>query len=149
MLAVLLPLALVNTLFNTACSSNTPPPSASGVPVRYIVTAEETPFYKYGPAQANGPDLKLRKGRILIMLDRHYGYSRVETDDNEAGYVGTDDIAPAPQESALVPGPIKKPGDGQSRSRSGARTPDFDQPNDVPLPSGQPPSDQPAPSFRY
>ena len=138
----------MSILFNTACSTSAPPPPSSAAgPVRYMVTADTTPFYKYGPAQANGADMQLKKGREVVMLERHYGYSRVQVaDGGDAGYISTDDIAPSPHPQALATAPIKKSGGG---SRGGGRAPDFEQPNDVPLPSTQKPSDEPAPSFRY
>jgi len=144
-------LAMIGVLITAGCSSSAPPPSsANGGPVRYHVIAEETPFFKFGPAQANGPDFKLKKGRELIMLERHYGYSRVQTDDGDSGYTATDDIAPSPNQPSPDAAPVKKTGGSGGYSRkSGGRTPDFDQPNDAALPSTQPPNDEPAPSFRY
>jgi len=151
--ALVLAVVILNTLLDSGCAShgeNAGPQSASTGPVRYIVKAEQTPFYKYGPAQANGPDFQLKKGRIVIMLERQYGFSRVQTDEGDSGYVGTDDIAPAPDQNAdLADAAPKHSGDGATRSHGGNRTPVFDQPNDAPLPSGQPPSDEPMPSFRY
>ncbi|MGB8355174.1 MAG: hypothetical protein WCD79_14850 [Chthoniobacteraceae bacterium] len=139
----------MSALFNTACSSSTPPPPTSATgPVRYIVTADTTAFYKYGPAQANGADMQLKKGSEVVMLERHYGYSRVQILDGDSGYIPTDDIAPSPHQPTLAAAPMKKSGGGSSGSHGG-RKPDFDQPNDVPLPSTQPPSDEPVPSFRY
>ena len=147
---IFLSITIMIALFNTACSTSAPPPPATSAgPVRYIVTADETAFYKYGPAQANGADMQLKKGREVVMLERHYGYSRVQLEEGDSGYVPTDDIAPSPHQQALASAPVRKSGGSSGGSRGGGRTPDFDQPNDVPLPSAQPPSDEPVPSFRY
>ena len=146
--AIILPLVMTIMLFNTACSTSTPPLSSANGPVRYHVIVEETPFFKFGPAQAGGADFKMRKGREVIMIERHYGYSRVQTEDGESGYTATDDIAPSPNQPSPDATPVKKSGGG-GYSRGGGRTPNFEQPNDAALPSAQQPNDAPAPSFRY
>jgi len=147
-------LAVVTALFSTGCSSGgkkQPAVSTTG-PVSYMVTADSTPFYKYGPQQANGADMQLKRGEEVVMLERHYGYSRVQNQGGDSGYVATEDVIPAPHQQNLASAPGRKTG-GHGSSGSGpaklGRGPDFDQPNDVPLPSKQPPSDEPAPSYRY
>ena len=144
-------LVVMTALLNAGCSSSAPAPAPATGPVRYVVTADETAFYKYGPAQANGADMKLKRGREVVMLERHYGYSRVQTDEGDSGYVPTDDIAPSPHQPDPTLAAVKKTGStgGGGSHGGGGRTPVFDQPNDVALPSSQPPSDAPAPSFRY
>ena len=138
--------ASVGLLIHSACTTSKPPPqSADAGPVRYIITADTTPFFKYGPAQANGPDYRLKKDQEVTMVERHYGYSRVLDPDGHAGYIPTDDIAPAANQPP-APGPTPKKSGGGSRA---GVPPDFDQPNDSALPSKQPPSDAPVPSFRY
>jgi hypothetical protein len=138
-----------------ACSSTSTTPSPQqGGPTHYVVKAQSTAFYKFGPAQQGGPDLSLKKGAQVVMVERSFGYSRVTDEDGDAGYVATEDIAPAPEQppttaADLASASAKKAG---SSGRSGAArkgTPDFEQPNDAALPSAQPPSDVPAPSFRY
>jgi hypothetical protein len=121
-------------------------------PTHFMVIADRTAFYKYGPAQTGGPDLSLKKGQPVTMVDRHYGFSRVLNADGEAGYVATDDIAPAPDQA---PGPttamntVKKSGDGSPSLHYHRTPPAFEQPNDAALPSSQPPADVPVPNFRY
>jgi hypothetical protein len=70
-------------------------PAASGAPAtdRYKVVADATPFYRLGPQQAGGPDLSLKKGDEVKMVQRAYGYSRVTTSGGLVGYVGTEDIS--------------------------------------------------------
>jgi hypothetical protein len=139
--------AALGSLLLAACAGPQPAstPLAGDIgPIHYIVTADSTSFYKYGPAQASGPDLRLKKGDLLTMVQRRFGYSRVIDADGDAGYVPTDDIAPAPaaQTASLSPS-LKK-------TRGAAAPANYDgQPDDSVLPSKQPPSDQPAPSFRY
>ena len=141
--------ASLTLLFLTACSTTQPAPqTASDAPVHFIVIADSTSFFKYGPAQASGPDLSLKKGQIVTMVEKHYGYSRVIDPDGDAGYVGTDDIAPAPALAAAQPAPEPKRSSRIGGSHGGG-APDFEQPNDSALPSKQQPSDVPVPSFRY
>lgn len=75
-------------------------PAAAGAPeARYRVTSDTTPFYRYGPQQAGGADLSLKKGTDLLMVKRAFGYSQVKTmDTQQVGYVSTEDIAPLTQQ---------------------------------------------------
>ncbi len=82
------------------------------------------------------------------MVEKRYGYSRVIDADGEAGYVGTDDIAPAPSQILASSTPETKRSTRVGGSHGGG-APDFEQPNDSALPSKQQPSDVPVPSFRY
>jgi len=66
----------------------------------YLVKAEHTLFYTYGPAQANGPNFALAKGTRLTMLSYQYGFSHVAIPGtSDTGYVASDDLAPAPKPS--------------------------------------------------
>lgn len=64
----------------------------------YWVTAEFTPFFRFGPKQSTGPDLSLKKETRLTMAKRGFGFSEVVLEDGTAGWVGTDDIGPVPPE---------------------------------------------------
>jgi len=139
-------LSVLGLFFHAACSTSHPASSAGGGQVPYIVKADSTPFFKFGPAQPAGPDLRLKKDQLVTMIERHYGYSQVIDPDGDSGYIATDDIAPAPNQTASIGNNSKKSRGAGSRGSRGA--PDFDQPNDVPLPK-QSPSEEPVPSFRY
>ncbi len=130
-------LVLMSSLAS-GCITSKPAAGAGSKTDRYVVIAARTPFYKYGPAQGLGPDFVLTAGQPLKLLQRDFGYSRVETDNGRTGYVSTEDIAPAP---AAPPAP-SAPKPRLSKSRQ-PLPPDFSQPNDVELPSG------PTPVFRY
>src|SRR5207302_10998678 len=71
-------------LLLAACGTSAKNPHAGE---RYAVNTSRTQFYKYGPAQATGPDFALYKGQQVTMLRRAFGYSQVTTDDGQAGYV--------------------------------------------------------------
>lgn len=71
----------------------------------YAVTASQTQVFRFGPAQPTGADAILSQGQRVKMLRREYGYSRVMTEDGEAGYVANDHIAPAPPPEK----PVRRP----------------------------------------
>ena len=48
-----------------ACSHEVAPPGS-----RFLVSAQSSQFYKYGPAQSFGADFVLPKGQRVIMLQR-------------------------------------------------------------------------------
>src|SRR6478672_4944254 len=65
---------------------------------RYEVTGSANQFYKYGPAQAFGPDLNLPKGLKVTMIKREFGFSQIRLEDGQTGYIATDDLKPLPPE---------------------------------------------------
>ena len=121
-------------------------PAGPQVPTtRYVVAnGSGAQFYKYGPAQAFGPDSVLPRGYRLTMVDRAFGYSRVALADGMNGYVSTEDVAPAPPDPVppkATPPPKVRTGRGSSGSRRGSSPPVVPIPsdplfdiNDVPLP---------------
>lgn len=66
----------------------------------YCVTAEQTPFYRYGPQQGNGPDQQLARNSIMKVIRPSFGYVKVQLQSGANGYVASEDIRPAP--AALV-----------------------------------------------
>jgi len=114
-----------------------------------VVSSLRAEFYKYGPAQSFGPDLMLKKGDRVTMLERSWGFSKVLTENGVAGYVASEDLevvpATAPTRFAAVgrrvPGAAVSAG-GMSPSRQNRiRNEVLGDPgdplfnvNDVPLP---------------
>lgn len=70
----------------------------AGEDARLAVTRPHTPLYKFGPAQASGPDISLAKDDIVTLVQVGSGFSRVRTESGEIGYVPNDRLAPAPPE---------------------------------------------------
>jgi hypothetical protein len=62
----------------------------------YAVITDSAPFYRYGPQQGNGPDMKLQKDRLMTLIHPSFGYCKVKLTTGEQGYVASDDIRPAP-----------------------------------------------------
>lgn len=123
---------------------------------RYVINAQRTQFYKYGPAQGTGPDSVLYKGQTLTMLGYAFGYSHVTTADGQSGYVATEDIIPAPPEPRPSPAPssaagvLSKKTTSSRNAKPAGRRPTRAEEAAVPLPElpeRKPPPG--APGFRY
>jgi hypothetical protein len=115
---------------------------------RYVISVKAAQFYKYGPAQAFGPDFNLTQGQKVRMVQRQFGYSQVSLEDGTVGYVATEELKPAPPDPP-PPRIVAKPraprffSSGKPR-RSNVESipgdPLFDV-NDVPLPMPETPAE--------
>ncbi|HEY2801289.1 MAG TPA: hypothetical protein VGI85_11885 [Chthoniobacterales bacterium] len=73
------------------------------------MTTKQTPFYRYGPQQGNGPDEQLPKDSIMKVIRPSFGYVKVHLQDGKEGYVASEDIRPASMTlvaAKLAPPPI-------------------------------------------
>jgi hypothetical protein len=61
------------------------------------VTAQQTPFYRYGPQQTQGADRQLPRDTVVTLVRHSFGYSRVRLEDGQQGFVANDDVAKAPE----------------------------------------------------
>lgn len=68
-----------------------------------VVVTDYAPFFRLGPQQAGGPNLSLRAGERVMLLRKEFGYSRVQLDDKQIGYMANEDIQPAPPEPTRRP----------------------------------------------
>jgi hypothetical protein len=72
------------------------------------VSAKETPFYRYGPLQGNGPDQKLAEDTLVTVVRPSFGYSKVCLLNGDQGYLASEDIhlaSPALVAAAFAPPP--------------------------------------------
>jgi len=113
----------------------------------FAVTAEKTPFYRYGPQQGNGADEQLPKDTLVTLIRPSFGYSKVQLIKGaQEGYVASEDIRPAsPTLLASLNPPV------ESASSSGAEHFDMQSmdPNYVPPlpdPDLPPVSEEPPPT---
>ncbi|CAN5414313.1 hypothetical protein BH20VER3_BH20VER3_03490 [soil metagenome] len=91
----LLPFAGV-ALLAAGCASSGKPKVFSGTTDSwYSVASNQTPFYRYGPQQGNGPDKQLPHDAIMKVIRPSFGYVKVQLQDGENGYVASEDIRPA------------------------------------------------------
>jgi hypothetical protein len=61
----------------------------------YAVITDSAPFYRYGPQQGNGPNMKLQKDRLMTLIRVSSDYCKVKLTTGEQGFVANDDIRPA------------------------------------------------------
>ena len=113
----------------------------------YAVTAPETPFYRYGPQQGNGPDSQLPKDSIMKIIRPSFGFVKVKLQDGESGYVASEDIGVAPkalvQEKLAPPPPPPSLASGEEEFNLNSDDPRLVAPPE-PLPEASP-----TPRFRY
>ena len=90
--------ALAVAVLLSACASNSGNASAAANSGKvFAVTADTTPFYRYGPQQGNGADQQLPKDTLVTLIRPSFGYSKVQlVSGSVEGYVASDDIKPAP-----------------------------------------------------
>jgi uncharacterized protein YgiM (DUF1202 family) len=61
-----------------------------------VVSDERAPFFSKGPAQAKGPDSMLANGDEVEVLRKEFGYSFVQLENGQTGYVANDAVVTAP-----------------------------------------------------
>lgn len=87
----LLTLSILTALLFAGCSSSGRSRAATGTKF-YAVTADSTPFYRYGPQQASGPDKTLPKDSLITLIRTSFGYSKVKLITGEQGFVASEHI---------------------------------------------------------
>lgn len=89
-----------------------------------VVANEYAQFFRLGPQQAGGADLSLRGGTRVMLLRKEFGYSRVQLEDDQVGYMANEDLQPAP------PAP-KAPKGRKGKPRGEAREEYYEEPMPV------------------
>lgn len=89
---------LYSYLLTLSCLAVFPGCETNHVPsgARFVVAVPKAAFYKYGPAQAFGPDFQLNEDTKVTIRQYSAGFSHVTTSDGISGYMSTDDLKPAP-----------------------------------------------------
>lgn len=102
----------VATLLVAGCETVplTPSPNFVG---DMLVATDYAQFFRLGPQQAGGADRSLRLNDHVMLLRKEFGYSRVQLEDGQAGYMANEDIRPAPPEPKPPRSQYKK---GRTRS---------------------------------
>ncbi|MBJ7389912.1 MAG: hypothetical protein JHC85_00005, partial [Chthoniobacterales bacterium] len=105
-----------------------------------VVSTEYAQFFRLGPQQAGGADLSLRSGKLVMLQRKEFGYSRVQLEDGQVGYMANEDLQPAPPEPPRKRGLRSAAADGRSRNNASGRVPrgaqDYDEEtfNNIALP---------------
>ncbi len=141
----------IGLLLAAGCASSIKKPDFSGTTgAWYSVAASETPFYRYGPQQGNGPDQKLPRDSIMKVIRPSFGYVKVQLQDGENGYVASEDIRPAGAAlvaEKLAPPPTPAPAPVLASQGEQFQL-DSNDPRLIAPPEPLPES-SPAPEFRY
>ena len=148
----LLPFAAAFGLAAGCVSSSKPTTSSGAKDSWYAVVANQTPFYRYGPQQGNGPDMQLAHDSIMRVIRPSFGYVKVKLQDGESGYVASDDIRPAAP--TLVAEKLAPPAEpvAQAVASQGDEGAQFRLDSDDPRLIAPPeplPEVSPTPAFRY
>ena len=88
---------LVILLATSGCETLPLEPSPDFLGDTVIVT-DYAQFFRLGPQQAGGADLSLRTGEFVMLQRKEFGYSRVQLEDGQVGYMANEDLQPAPPE---------------------------------------------------
>ena len=86
-----------------------------------VVSTEYAQFFRLGPQQAGGADLSLRSGKLVMLQRKEFGYSRVQLEDGQVGYMANEDLQPAPPEPPRKRGLRSAAADGRSRNNASGR----------------------------
>lgn len=88
-----------------------------------VVSTEYAQFFRLGPQQAGGADLSLRSGKLVMLQRKEFGYSRVQLEDGQVGYMANEDLQPAPPVALRKRGLRSAAADGRSRNNVSGRVP--------------------------
>lgn len=87
----------IAALLLAACETVPLVPSANFVG-DMLVSVDYAQFFRLGPQQAGGADRSLRLNDRVMLLRKEFGYSRVQLEDGQVGYMANEDIKAAPPE---------------------------------------------------
>lgn len=63
---------------------------------RWVINEDSAAFFEFGPSQATGPDRRLNRGNVVKLAGRSSrGWAKVELEDGQQGYIGTDQMRQA------------------------------------------------------
>ena len=105
-----------------------------------VIGTDYAQFFRLGPQQAGGADLSLRTGELVMLQRKEFGYSRVQLEDGQVGYMANEDLQPAPPEPrrkrGLRSGATNdgSRGDAPRRNKRSAQTYDEEVFEDIALP---------------
>src|SRR6516165_2295902 len=69
-----------------------------------VTTADQVPVYYNSPQQMGFPDTVLKKDSLVRFIRMQFGFSLVQTDAGETGWVPSDSLKPASDEVLLERG---------------------------------------------
>jgi len=127
---------LALSLVLVGCETVPLTPAADFVGDTVIVT-DYAQFFRLGPQQAGGADLSLRTGERVMLQRKEFGYSRVQLEDGQIGYIANEDLQAAPPEPrrkfGLRENQGRSEGSSRGRQRASSGEENFEY-EDIPLP---------------
>jgi hypothetical protein len=87
-----------------------------------VVVSDYAQFFRLGPQQAGGADMTLRTGERVMLQRKEFGYSRVQLEDGQVGYMANEDLQPAPPEPRRKRGLRNAAATGEEGPRRGSRS---------------------------
>lgn len=85
-----------------------------------MVSVDYAQFFRLGPQQAGGADRSLRLDDRVMLLRKEFGYSRVQLEDGQVGYMANEDIKAAPPEPKPPRSQRKRGGGSYDSGQGGA-----------------------------
>ena len=125
------PVAIVLLCLAAAGCETVPPEPSPDFVGDTVIANDFAEFFRLGPQQAGGADLSLRTGEFVMLQRKEFGYSRVQLEDGQIGYMANEDLQPAPPEPRRKFGLREKPGRSgdagspRSRQRTSAAEEEF------------------------
>lgn len=74
-----------------------------------VVLHDGVPLFLHGPAQGNGADRTLAKGDEVQVLRKDFGYSFVQLEDGQKGFVANEELVTAPPRPSPTPSSASTP----------------------------------------
>jgi hypothetical protein len=74
-----------------------------------VTTTDQVPVYYNSPQQMGFPDAVLKKDSLVRFIRMQFGFSLVQTDAGETGWVPSDSLKPAPDQVLLERGLVYDP----------------------------------------
>lgn len=92
-----------------------------------VIGTDYAQFYRLGPQQAGGADLSLRTGEFVMLQRKEFGYSRVQLEDGQVGYMANEDLQTAPPEPRRKRGLRSGATNGETPKRNKRSAPAYDE----------------------
>jgi len=90
--------ALAVGLWLCGCETSPVEPFTEFAPDTEVVN-DYAQFFRLGPQQAGGADRSLRTGERVMLHRKQFGYSRVQLDNGQIGFMANEDLQPLPPEA--------------------------------------------------
>jgi hypothetical protein len=140
-LTLFLPLVLFVIAILSSCSGPVDPRRAGATAVAaatgqdyQVAAVDQVPLYIYGPQQLGMPNLYLKQNTPVRVIRSQLGYTEVQTEEGQVGWVPSEDLAARPAESSDLAHETSAP-DTETTGESGAKNSDSSSAKPTPSPA--------------